>query len=100
MVTLLDLEKQKEIHNYIGHKGDTICVKKSPLENYFASGGEDRNIFVWDRRTHKPINFIQAHSQSVTSIAISNDGSLIASTSDEGYCRLWDFHNGECLSTA
>ena len=85
MVVLWDFEKEQEVMTCIGHKGDVLCVKGSPLHNYFASGDDDKNIFIWDKRTPKPINFIQAHSTSITSIDIFLDGSLIVSTSDEGY---------------
>ena len=85
MVVLWDFEKEQEVMTCIGHKGDVLCVKGSPLYNYFVSGDDDKNIFIWDKRAPKPINFIQAHSTSITSIDIFLDGSLIVSTSDEGY---------------
>jgi WD40 repeat protein len=60
-------------------------VKKNKHENYFVSAGDDNSVFLWDLRTHKPINFILAHSSSITSIDIFEDSSVILTTSDEGY---------------
>lgn len=55
----------------------------------------------------KPINFILAHSLAVTGLDISSDGSVLLSTSEEGYAyiffykksRLWDIHDGYCFRT-
>jgi WD40 repeat protein len=40
---------------------------------------------IWDLKTGKPINFILAHSSSITSVDVFEDSSVILTTSDEGY---------------
>lgn len=42
---------------------------------------------------------IPAHSDPVTSVDFSRDGTLIASSSYEGLCRIWDTGTGACLKT-
>lgn len=74
-------------------------MRKNRGDNYIVSGGDDKSVFVWDLRTLKPVNYILASSASITSIDVFEDSSVILTTSDEGYSRVWDVHNGECLRT-
>ena len=62
-----------------------LCVKKNKHDNFIVTAGDDRSVFVWDLRTHKPINYILAHSTAITSLDVFEDSSVILTTSDEGY---------------
>lgn len=62
-----------------------LCLKKNKTDNFIVSAGDDQSLFVWDIRTHKPINYVLAHSSTITSIDIFSDSSVILTTSDEGY---------------
>jgi WD40 repeat protein len=62
-----------------------LCLKKNKYENYFVSAGDDKTVMIWDLKTGKPVNFILAHSSSITSVDIFEDSSVILTTSDEGY---------------
>lgn len=62
-----------------------LCLKDTPSESYFLSGGDDSCLFAWDKRNVKPSNFILAHSSSITSLDCTEDGSVVLTTSDEGY---------------
>lgn len=42
---------------------------------------------------------IPAHSDPVTSVQFSGDGTLMLSSSFDGLVRLWDVENGKCLRT-
>ena len=62
-----------------------LCLKKNKHENYFVSAGDDKSVMIWDLKTGKPINYILAHSSSITSVDIFEDSSVLLTTSDEGY---------------
>jgi WD40 repeat protein len=62
-----------------------LNLKKNKHENYFVSAGDDKSVMIWDIKTGKPINYILAHSSSITSVDIFEDSSVILTTSDEGY---------------
>ena len=40
---------------------------------------------------------IPAHSDPVTGVDVSGDGTLIASSSYDGICRIWNAHNGAAM---
>jgi COMPASS component SWD3 len=42
---------------------------------------------------------LPAHSDPVTSVSFSRDGTVVCSASHDGLIRLWDVPTGECLKT-
>jgi centriolar protein POC1 len=53
------------------------------------SGSEDGNIIVWNFKPQmRPYKFI-GHKAAVNDIAITPDGSMIASASNDDTVRLW-----------
>jgi COMPASS component SWD3 len=54
---------------------------------------------LWDIRTNKAIFKILGHPEPITSIDITEDNTLISSSSYDGFVRLWDMLKGTCLKT-
>ncbi len=68
----------------------------SPTANLVASGGKvpGHKIFVWDLDSDaEPIELI-GHTNNVTSLRFSEDGMILASTSQDGSAKLWDIAAG------
>lgn len=74
-------------------------IKFNSITNVLLSAGSDNTLMLWDIRTNKSIFKILAHPEPITSIDISNDSTLISSSSFDGYVRLWDMLKGTCLKT-
>ena len=74
-------------------------VKFNSLGNVVLSAGADNTIALWDIRSNKQIFRILAHPEPITSIDISEDSTLISSSSYDCYVRLWDMIKGNCLQT-
>ena len=60
--------------------------------------GEDKFMRRWDAETGKErLKYEPAHSNSIMAIAISPDGSLLASADGEGHNYLWELQSGRFL---
>ena len=54
-----------------------------------ASGGEDDLGYIWDLTTGDELVKLTGHTDSVTSVAFSADGGLIATGGMDGKIRVW-----------
>nr|ABS01292.1 similar to activated kinase C receptor [Trypanosoma carassii] len=81
------------------HTDWVSCVRFSPsLQTpLIVSGGWDNLVKVWDLRTSKLVTNLAGHKNCVTSVTVSPDGSLCASSDRNGVARLWDLNQGEAL---
>jgi WD40 repeat protein len=74
------------------------CVTYSADGKFLASLGRDGSIVVsnLDAQSHRRLESLD---ERVNSIAFSPSGSSLASGSDGGEVRLWDFIDGRCTRT-
>ena len=87
--TLNSVHSQKSVN--------TVAV--SPDGSILASGGDDKNVIIWDLKTGRRILTIPAHTAAVNAIAFSRDGKTLASGSDDKTVRLWNAKTGGRLRT-
>lgn len=82
-----------------GHEDWVSSVAFSPVVDkpIVVSGGWDNAVKVWDLSESKLKYTLKGHTNYVTSVTVSPDGSLCASGSKDGVARLWDLNTGEFL---
>ncbi len=91
---LWDLESRKEIC-VLTHKSEVFGVAITPDRRRAVSSscgddnGKDR-IKLWDLESGKKIGNFEGHNNFVRSVAISSDGCLAVSASDDKSLKLWD----------
>lgn len=82
--------------------GNVFSLAISPSiasnQSMLASGNSDGTIKLWNLNTGKLVRTIDAHSNVVTSIAISPDGKTLASNGSEQTVKLWNLE-GQLLRT-
>jgi WD40 repeat protein len=54
--------------SFIGHKDGIECITVSPTGKYFATGGSQGNVILWDT-TGSRVREFKGHSTKVTHIA-------------------------------
>ena len=56
-------------------------------------------IWLYDTTTLQEVNLLTGHTETVSTIAYSSDGSMLASGSYDDTIRLWDTATGETINT-
>ena len=86
--------------NYENYEGAPIkrAGAWSPDSQRYAwgSAADESVIRVWDSIANQVV-VLKGHTNSLTQVAWSPDGSRLVSTSYDNTCRIWDYQKGECL---
>lgn len=56
----------------------------------FSTGGIDNVIKIWDIRHETPVKAYEGHSDSITSLSMSHEGSFLLSNSMDNSMKVWD----------
>jgi cytochrome c len=76
------------------HAGAVNALAPLP-DGGFASAGEDGRIALWPARPGlQPARVLEGHTEPVASLALSPDGSQLASAAWDGTARVWNLATG------
>ena len=91
------------------HTEKIVALTISPSSEYIATGSSDWTIEVWKITDREPLRtdmdlgdplwILKGHAGTVTSVAFSPSGKMLASGSADQRVRLWDLTTGEHLHT-
>lgn len=115
VIKLWDVDTHKERATLLGHK-NTICAltfMPDVAPHYtgcLASGSSDGTIRFWDLKDGEElVTFTSGHTESVKSVAFSEDGTKLTTVAFNGVVDVWSlktkhelvaFTDGHCDSTA
>eukprot|EP00931_Biecheleriopsis_adriatica_P049577 TRINITY_DN28689_c0_g2_i1.p1 TRINITY_DN28689_c0_g2~~TRINITY_DN28689_c0_g2_i1.p1 ORF type:complete len:1101 (-),score=248.22 TRINITY_DN28689_c0_g2_i1:96-3398(-) len=66
---------------------------------FFASGGSDRQIIIWNPYTQKAINYLQGHNAPVLDVLVNDAQHQLISMSVDKVVKVWDILNYQCIQT-
>jgi WD40 repeat protein len=111
-IKIFEIATGKLLYNLSGHSKSVFSIAFSPDGQMLASGSRDGLVNIWQvfpvaesdaiiRKTQcwSCINTLTEHSNSISSVAVSPNGQILASASWDKTIKLWNLHNGELLRT-
>ncbi|CAJ1394642.1 unnamed protein product [Effrenium voratum] len=66
---------------------------------FFASGGSDRQIIIWNPYTQKAMNYLQGHNAPVFDVLVNESQHQLISMSVDKVVKVWDILNYQCIQT-
>ena len=92
------------IHAFEAHSAGVYAVAWSPVsEDLVATGGGDDRAFIWrvgeDAFLENQGHAIElsGHTDTVSSLSFSADGTMLASGGMDGCCRIWNSTDGKLI---
>jgi WD40 repeat protein/tetratricopeptide (TPR) repeat protein len=83
----------------LGHSGAVRTVAFNRAGTLLASGGEDKQIILWDATSSTKQKVLEGHRGSVLRLAFSPDDAFLVSGGDDQMIFLWDLQTGEKVRT-
>ncbi|PFY98327.1 WD40 repeat domain-containing protein [Bacillus wiedmannii] len=80
------------------HRGPITAVLPSKNDKLVYTAGYDCCIYTWNRETRKSV-LLGTHNHLVNSLAISNDGNTLASSSADYSINLYNLETNEKITT-
>ncbi|OMO90532.1 hypothetical protein CCACVL1_07348 [Corchorus capsularis] len=78
---------------YTGHKQNKYVIRScfgGFNSMFIASGSENSEVYIWNRRSSKPIEVLSGHSMTVNSVSWNpKRPQMLASASDDHIIRIW-----------
>lgn len=82
---------------YKGHVRTIWSVEFDPKGFHFASGGGDRNIFVWSTNKQYPVQYLCGHTNDVTQVSFTQNLAYLCSTALDKTFRVWNLDDGSLV---
>jgi len=96
------------VNTLSGHKSKVLSVVMSPNGKMIVSGGNcgksdhsqcHGNLKLWDVITGREITSFEGHSQNVNAVAITTNGKILVSGSDDQTIKVWNLQTNQLIHT-
>lgn len=87
------IEDGSELQSIDAHKDDIYCVAQSPDGQYFATGGQDGLIHIWDRDLER-VQVCDGHEDTARTLVFGTQSTTLYSAGDDSKIWIWDAIEG------
>ncbi|XP_028405622.1 autophagy-related protein 16-1-like [Dendronephthya gigantea] len=88
------------LHKVVAHDGEVNAVAFSPNGRYFATGGSDKLVKIWEiGKTCDTKSTIHGCNAGVTSVEFDMQDKLLLASSNDYACRIWTYSDGRLRHT-
>lgn len=94
-VMLWDLAQGACLREFKCHDGDILCLAVHPSQPWFATGGVDGAVRIWQLYTIEQLHEFRGENLWIRGVAFSPDGKSLLSTGHEELVRCWDIESGQ-----
>jgi WD40 repeat protein len=95
-VYAIDLEGPKPEPKELG-RHESYVTGLALSGSTLVSGGYDGKLIWWNADSYSKVREVPAHSKWIRRVAVTPDGSILASVADDMVCRLWDIASGRLI---
>ena len=81
-----------EITSLVG-TGRTAVLDVSADNRWLATAGIENDVQVWDLISGKRVANLRGHTDAVTAVCFANNGKMLASADQLGFCRTWQLED-------
>ena len=89
-VRLWNVDTQKRVRRYSGHRDFVTALAFSPDAKRIASGGLDGSIRLWSTASSRTQRRLYGHRGRVGGLAFMPAGNALVSAGEDGKVRVWD----------
>jgi ribosome assembly protein SQT1 len=84
-----DVAPDTSVTRFTQHASSVFTVATHPHAPLAVSGAGDDRGYVWDIMDGTPLAMLAGHTDSVTGVAFSSDGAMVATGGMDGNVRVW-----------
>ncbi|MBE7558951.1 hypothetical protein HS125_08375 [bacterium] len=94
---LLDIDNEQRLWEYVPGQATVNAIAYSPNGEYVLIGSSDKRAYLLDAATGVEVRRFIGHTQPVTAVAFTGDGSTLMTSSTDAVVQLWATDNGQPL---
>ena len=87
----------ERVFGNLGNQVTALTVAVSPDDQYALAGLNNGIIVVWELATGNEVRRITGHTDDITDMRFSADGTQLLTASIDGTVRIWEFATGALL---
>lgn len=99
MVAIYDADTGAYKSDLAGQQTFAGVSAYQPDQGWLALGGDDGSVKVWDPLERQSLVTLNAHQESLLSLAFSADGTRLATASRGGEITIWDWKTRTALAS-